>query len=176
MAKFLLSLHVLAAVLFIGPVAVTVSMFPRRARAALTGGPEQTADTAMLRLLHRITQVYALLGLAVPILGIGVAQVMDILGDTWLIVSMVLTVLAALCLLLFVLPAQQAAVDALEPEADGAAAGGTTGGSAVDTARPTRAAALKGLKTLPMTAGVFNLLWAVVTVLMVVRPGSTTGA
>jgi hypothetical protein len=27
-----------------------------------------------------------------------------------------------------------------------------------------------------MLAGVFNLLWAVVVVLMILRPGSTTGA
>lgn len=29
---------------------------------------------------------------------------------------------------------------------------------------------------LAMLTGVFNLLWATVTVLMIVRPGSTTGA
>ncbi|MEK2488591.1 hypothetical protein WN990_03435 [Kitasatospora purpeofusca] len=159
MAKFLLSLHVLASVLFIGPVAVAVSMFPRRAGAALAGGPERAADAGMLRQLHRITQVYALLGIAVPVLGIGVAQVMDVLGQSWLIASMVLTAVAALALLLFVLPAQQAAVDALALEPDAEEHG----------------RAVRGLKPLPMTAGVFNLLWAVVVVLMIVRPGSTTG-
>ncbi|MFD4906681.1 DUF2269 family protein [Kitasatospora purpeofusca] len=159
MAEFLLSLHVLASVLFIGPVAVAVSMFPRRAGAALAGGPERAADAGMLRQLHRITQVYALLGIAVPVLGIGVAQVMDVLGQSWLIASMVLTAVAALALLLFVLPAQQAAVDALALEPDAEEHG----------------RAVRGLKLLPMTAGVFNLLWAVVVVLMIVRPGSTTG-
>ncbi|MEV6979101.1 hypothetical protein [Kitasatospora sp. NPDC093806] len=159
MAKFLLSLHVLASVLFVGPVAVAVSMFPRRAKAALAGGPDQAGDAGMLRLLHRITQVYALLGIAVPVLGIGLAQVMDVLGEPYLIVSMVLTAIAALSLLLFVLPGQQAAVDALglAPEDEG------------------HAKAVRGLKTLPMTTGVFNLLWAIVVVLMVIRPGSTTG-
>jgi hypothetical protein len=29
---------------------------------------------------------------------------------------------------------------------------------------------------LGMVTGIFNLLWAVVVVLMIVRPGSTTGA
>ncbi|WP_327676600.1 DUF2269 family protein [Kitasatospora sp. NBC_00458] len=160
MAKFLLSLHVLASVLFIGPVAVAVSMFPRRARAALAGGPDRAADAGVLRVLHRITQVYALLGIAVPVLGIGVAQVMDVLGQSWLVVSMVLTAVAALSLLLFVLPAQQAAVDALDLDAEAAEHG----------------KAVHGLRLLPMTAGVFNLLWAVVVVLMIIRPGSTTGA
>ncbi|MEU8511488.1 DUF2269 family protein [Kitasatospora sp. NPDC048722] len=159
MAKFLLSLHVLASVLFIGPVAVAVSMFPRRAKVALAGGPDRASDAGVLRILHRITQVYALLGVAVPVLGIGLAQVMDVLGQSWLIVSMVLTAVAALSLLLFVLPGQQAAVDAL----------------AQDTGDEQRDKAVKGLKMLPMTAGVFNLLWAVVVVLMVIRPGSSTG-
>jgi hypothetical protein len=175
MAKFLLSLHVLVSVLFVGPVAVAVSMFPARARAALTAGTDtdtgsspgggkgagDAPDAGPVRLLHRITQVYAGLGLAVPVLGIGTAQVMDVLGQSWLIVSMVLTALAALSLLLFVLPAQQAAVDALE---------------LADPQAPEHAKAVQGLGLLPMTAGVFNLLWAVVVVLMVIRPGSTTGA
>ncbi|MFJ9771730.1 DUF2269 family protein [Kitasatospora sp. NPDC101157] len=159
MAKFLLSLHVLASVLFIGPVAVAVSMFPRRAKAALAGGPDQASDAGVLRVLHRITQVYALLGVAVPVLGIGLAQMMDVLGQSWLIASMVVTAVAALSLLLFVLPGQQAAVDAL----------------ALDPEDEQRTKAVGGLRMLPMTAGVFNLLWAVVVVLMIVRPGSTTG-
>ncbi|MFH9348334.1 DUF2269 family protein [Kitasatospora sp. NPDC017646] len=159
MAKFLLSLHVLASVLFIGPVAVAVSMFPRRAKAALAGGPDQASEAGVLRVLHRITQVYALLGVAVPVLGIGLAQVMDVLSQSWLIASMILTAVAALALLLFVLPGQQAAVDAL----------------ALAPEDEQRTKAVNGLRMLPMTAGVFNLLWAVVVVLMIVRPGSSTG-
>ncbi|MEV4616104.1 DUF2269 family protein [Kitasatospora sp. NPDC049258] len=163
MAKFLLSLHVLASVLFIGPVAVAVSMFPARARAALAAGagPEQATAGASVRLLHRITNVYALLGIAVPMLGVGTAQVMGIIGQPWLIVSIVLTALSAGTLLLFVVPAQQATIDALD---------------AADPAGDDRARAERGLRLLPMTAGVFNLLWAVVVVMMVIRPGSTTGA
>ena len=45
---------------------------------------------------------------------------------------------------------------------------------------PSQAAAMESpgfpAARLGMTAGLFNLLWAVVVVLMVVRPGSTTGA
>ncbi|WP_371481838.1 hypothetical protein [Kitasatospora sp. NBC_00315] len=181
MAKFLLSLHVLVSVLFIGPVAVAVSMFPARARAALAGGPDLASETGSVRVLHRITQVYAMLGLAVPVLGIGLAQVMGVLGQPWLIVSMVLTALAALSLLLFVLPAQQAAVDALGPAAAAEGAPAVEGapvavaGTADGAGDQERARAVQGLRLLPMTAGVFNLLWAVVVVLMVIRPGSSTG-
>lgn len=161
MAKFLLSLHLLVAVLCIGPVAVAVSMFPRRARAALTEGPEQAGAQSSVRLLHRISNVYALIGIGVPVLGIGTAQAMHVLGNAWLITSIVLTAVAAGVLLLLVLPGQQATVDALDATEDRDA----------ETAR-----AVGMIKKLPMTAGVFNLLWAAVLVLMVIRPGSTTGA
>jgi hypothetical protein len=42
---------------------------------------------------------------------------------------------------------------------------------------PAQRAALAGetVTRLAMTTGIFNLLWVVVTVLMIVRPGSTTG-
>ncbi|MFD9125466.1 hypothetical protein [Kitasatospora sp. NPDC059571] len=168
MAKLLLSLHVLASVLFIGPVAVAVSMYPRRAAAALADGPDRVSAAASVRMLHRITQLYALLGVAVPVLGIGTAQVMGIMGQTWLIVSLVLTAVAAGSLLLLVLPAQQAVIDTLDL-ADGKEISGVVRGDERERAE-------RGLKLLPMTAGVFNLLWAVVVVMMVIRPGSTTGA
>ncbi|WP_035849594.1 DUF2269 family protein [Kitasatospora azatica] len=158
MAKFLLSLHVLAAVIAIGPVTVAASMFPRKARAALAEGADGT-DLAAVRLLYRITQVYAAIGVAVPVLGIGTAQVMGVMGSPWLITSLVLTVIAALVLLVLVLPRQEAVISALAGEAD------------ADSAK-----ALGGLKLLTMSTGIFSLLWVVVTVLMVVRPGSTTRA
>lgn len=170
MAEFLLSLHVLVSVLAIGPVAVAVSMFPRRGAAALAtaaDGPDRPAAAAPVRLLHRITQVYALIGIAVPLLGIGTAQAMGVLGQTWLIVSIVLTALSAAALLLFVVPGQQAVIDTLDAEA---------GTPAPHSRGDDRERAVRGLKLLPMTAGVFNLLWAVVVVMMVIRPGSTTGA
>ncbi|MER6981090.1 protease, partial [Streptomyces carpinensis] len=37
-------------------------------------------------------------------------------------------------------------------------------------------AAARATVRLAMVTGLFNLLWAAVTVLMIVRPGSTTGA
>ena len=42
---------------------------------------------------------------------------------------------------------------------------------------PDQRAALEGtvVTRLAMTTGILNLLWVVVTVLMIVRPGSTTG-
>lgn len=153
MTELLLSVHVLAAIVFIGPVTVAVSLFPRYAREAAGNGPPGALPA--VHLLHRITRVYAVLALVVPVFGISTALALDVLTDAWLLVSMLLTAIAGLVLALVVLPRQaavRAALDAGSPD------------GALD------------VRALAMGAGVFNLLWAAVVVLMVVRPGSTTGA
>ncbi|MFG2571119.1 hypothetical protein [Streptomyces sp. NPDC048481] len=149
MTKFLLALHVLAAIVAVGPVTVAASMFPPAARKALAA-PEDTGAAGTVRLLHHICQVYAAVGIAVPVFGFTTASAMGVMGDPWLIASIVLTVLAAGVLLLLVLPRQEVLVEG----------------------RGARATTVR----LAMFTGVFNLLWATVTVLMIVRPGSTTGA
>ncbi|MGQ4443445.1 hypothetical protein ACN6LI_001033 [Streptomyces violaceoruber] len=164
MTKILLSLHVLAAIVAVGPVTVAASMFPAAARrvpvAATVGGAEGAAagdagGVGTVRLLHRICRVYAGLGIAVPVLGFATAAAMGVLSDAWLVASITLTAVAAGLLAAFVLPRQE---ELLEELADG---------RPVERARTAR---------LAMFTGVFNLLWATVNVLMIVRPGSTTGA
>jgi hypothetical protein len=103
-------------------------------------------------MLHRISRVYAVLGVAVPVFGIATAAQLGVLGDAWLLVSICLTLVAALLLAVEVLPAQARVM-------------GTRTGDAAP-AVPSR---------LAMSTGVFALIWAVVVVLMIVRPGSTTG-
>ncbi|WP_420031691.1 DUF2269 family protein [Streptomyces sp. cg28] len=154
MTKLLLILHVLAAVLAVGPVAVAASMFPASLRAA-PGSPGGADTAATLRVLHRICRVYAGVGLAVPLFGFATASSLGVLGSAWLIVSIVLTAAAAVVLIVAILPGQEAALAAAEEPAAG----------------PPRQAAGR----LAMVTGIFNLLWATVTVLMIVRPGSTTG-
>ncbi|ANS70078.1 integral membrane protein [Streptomyces lincolnensis] len=156
MTKFLLSLHVLAAIVAIGPVTVAASMFPPAARRVQVGadGPD-TAGVGTVRLLHRICRVYSGIGLAVPLLGFATAAAMGVLGDGWLITSIALTAAAAGVLVAFVLPRQDELLERLD------------GRQAVERDSTVR---------LAMFTGVFNLLWATVTVLMIVRPGSTTGA
>ncbi|MFD5569716.1 hypothetical protein [Streptomyces cadmiisoli] len=168
MTKLLLSVHVLAAIVAIGPITVAASMFPRFVKPQ-TGedqsGEERTPATAAL--LHRICRGYTVVGVAVPVFGLATGAQMGVLGDAWLIVSIVLTAIAAALLLAAILPGQERLL--AQP------AGVTAGtGTAVDTAtaEATRSAAAR----LAMVTGIFNLLWAVVVVLMIVRPGSTTGA
>lgn len=142
MTKVLLSLHVLAAIIAVGPVTVAASMFPPAVRAGRTEN---------LVVLHRICRVYAAVGIAVPLFGFATASALGVLGDAWLITSMVLTAAAAAVLVFQILPGQE---KLLAAPAEGAVATRTR---------------------LAMQTGVFNILWATVTVLMIVRPGSTTG-
>jgi uncharacterized membrane protein len=148
--KILLIAHVLAAIIAVGPVAVAASMFPSAARRAVAD-PAGRAP-AEVRILNRVCRVYAAIGVLVPVFGLATAGAMHVMGDTWVIVSIALTALAAAVLLLLVLP-RQAALIAGVPTGEGG--------------NPAR---------LAMYVGTFNLLWAAVTVLMIVRPGSTTGA
>ncbi|GGW94453.1 membrane protein [Streptomyces malachitofuscus] len=157
MTKFLLSLHVLAAIIAVGPVTVAASMFPpavRRAAPAEGDGPAPKGVTTVA-LLHRICRVYARIGILVPLLGLATALAMGVLGDGWLITSITLTAVAAGVLLAFVLPRQDELVEQLTED---------------------RPIDRRSTVQLAMFTGVFNLLWATVTVLMIVRPGSTTGA
>ncbi|MEU0968609.1 hypothetical protein ABZ357_25475 [Streptomyces sp. NPDC005917] len=150
MTKFLLAVHVLAAIVAIGPVTVAASMFPPAARRAIDA-PDDVRAAETLQLLHRICRVYAVVGVAVPVFGFATASNMHVLGSAWLITSIALTALAALVLAALVLPRQSALLDG----------GGVT---------------RKATAQLAMFTGMFNLLWATVTVLMIVRPGSTTSA
>ncbi|MER6984184.1 DUF2269 family protein, partial [Streptomyces carpinensis] len=116
MTKFLLAVHVLAAIVAIGPVTVAASMFPPAARRALAS-PDDPGAVETVRLLLRICRVYAAVGVVVPVFGFATARNMGVLGDTWLIVSIALTALAALVLVALVLPRQAAIAEAFETRA-----------------------------------------------------------
>ncbi|WUI03041.1 hypothetical protein OHR68_14910 [Spirillospora sp. NBC_00431] len=148
MTKFLLSVHVLAAILAIGPITVAASLFPRYAKEAVPGGADPDGRTAAF--LHRICQGYGVLGIAVPVFGFATGAQLGVLTDAWLIASMALTAIAAGLLALAILPVQRRLLAEPGP------------GRAV-----TRLTAM---------TGTFNIIWTVVVVLMIVRPGSTTGA
>lgn len=155
MNKFFLIVHILAAILTVGPITVAASMFPPIARKLLTADSPQ--EPGGLQVLHRITTVYAWASLAAPLFGFALAGGLHVMGEAWLIVSIVLTLAAALVLAYLVVPAQSAVL---------AAAGGTA---------EERGAVLKKAKLLSMTTGIFGLLWLVVFVLMVLKPGHHGG-
>lgn len=146
MENILLAAHVLAGILFVGPVAVTTSLFPRFASAVAAGPTTDARDLGVATVLHRITRVYGILALVVPVIGLVLAAVQGRLGEIWITIAMVLTAVAGGLLALRIVPAQ---CDALAGSLDPG-----------------------GLRTMRVLTGLFNLLWATVVVLMIVRPGA----
>lgn len=147
MEALLLSVHVVAGILFVGPVTVTTSLFPRYAPTTAPTADDRSVrsdDTA--RLLHRITRGYGALALIVPAVGLVLAVVQGRTTEIWIVVAMILTAVAGALLALRIAPGQ---ADALAAPDDGTQ-----------------------LRRLGMLSGIFNLLWVVVVVLMIARPGS----
>ncbi|WP_327351551.1 hypothetical protein [Streptomyces sp. NBC_01304] len=181
MTKLLLSVHVLVAILAVGSITVAASMFPRYALQAvgIEGEGEGEAEgqgeaggqgpdgraAGIAALLHRVCRGYALAGLAVPVFGIATGAQLGVLTDAWLIASLALTTIAAALLALAILPGQQRLLALAE----------SSSGSLSEDAPP-RETARPTASRLTMLTGIFNVLWAAVVVLMIVRPGSTTGA
>ncbi|NYJ73867.1 hypothetical protein [Allobranchiibius huperziae] len=172
MTALLLSIHVLAAIVLIGPMTVAASVFPRYARAAAGGRPgaghsgDPAGPVAVAQAMHRICRSYAAPALVVPVFGIATAVRMHALGQVWLQISMLLTAVAAALLILRIVPGQRQVLTALDP---GRA-------SEPDIPAPnTPRVAPATLSRLGMMTGLFSLTWAIVVVLMIIRPGSTTG-
>lgn len=162
MTGFLLAVHVLVAIVAVGPIAIAASMFPPAARAAHRD-PEDPRNAAVPGVLHRITRVYAVIGIFVPVFGIATGARLGVLGNLWLIVSIILTAIAVVVLIAAILPTQRRALDTLDIKSNG-----TPGQLVAEPDRPGR--------QLAIYTGMFNLLWVAVVVLMIYRPGSTTGA
>lgn len=146
MHHLLLSVHVLAAIVFVGGSAVATSLFPRYAPSAADSAPQRS--TAVAAALHRITGTYARLGVLVPVAGIVLAILQERMGEIWITAAIILTGCAGAIILTVIHPMQREVME--------------TPGS--DTR----------LRTLGMLAGVYNTLWAIVVVLMIVRPGALT--
>ncbi|CAL9489033.1 hypothetical protein SUDANB121_03214 [Nocardiopsis dassonvillei] len=149
MEDLLLSIHVLAGIVFVGGSAVATSLFPRYVPVAVPAGApvqggERSRNTALV--LHRITRVYALIGIVVPVVGIALALLQGRMAEIWVNVAMVLTAAAGILLAWQIHPRQR---EALREPGERSALG-----------------------RLSMWSGFYNLLWAVVVVLMIVRPGS----
>jgi hypothetical protein len=159
MEGLLLSIHVLAGIVFVGGSAIAASLFPRYAPVAVDvamgsavgDAPTQVPaerNRAVAVALHRVTRGYGLFGIVVPVVGIAAAMVQGRIGEIWITVSMILTAVAGGLLALQIYPRQR---DALATPDGG-----------------------ERLRKLSMLAGIYNVLWATVVVLMIVRPGSAT--
>ena len=154
MTTFLIFLHVVAAILLLGPVVVSTSMFPRQVAESRAGGEEATGRASVL---YRITKTYGMLSLLVPLLG---GAVLDSDWETykanyWFHTAIVLSVIAWAILLGMVIPQQRKMMGTLGalPAADADPADQTT------NFEKSKAKATAG-------AGIFNLLWMLTLILM----------
>ena len=140
-----LALHLITVAFVIGPVAVATPLSARAARAGEAGA---------LRDHARTTRVYALASLVTVLLGsamIGLGDVGDqwSFGQAWVSASYALWLVAVALLLAVVVPAQQAAGEAIASGGDGGSCAG-------------RISAAGGVAALAFTA---------IIVLMVLKPG-----
>lgn len=136
----LLILHVATAIMFIGPVTVATSVFPRFST-------RETLPVA--REFYRISRGYGFGSLAVIALGLILAQRTDYLGQGWVNASLAIFILAYGLLLGFIVPRQRRLLAALDAGTDVTPA---------------------DLAPLRATSGVFGLAWVVILYLMVAKP------
>jgi len=126
--------------MFIGPVTVATSMFPRFT----------TPETLpVAREFYRVSRAYGFGSLAVIALGLILAQRTEMLGQGWVNASLAIFIGAYGLLLGFIVPRQRRVLGTLEA------------GSEVTPA---------DLAPLRATPGIFGLAWVVILYLMVAKP------
>ncbi|MFC6707794.1 DUF2269 family protein [Flexivirga alba] len=159
MLKLLLLLHLLTAIFAIGPLVHAVTTASRGLRQA---------DASALTASARMAKIYSIASVLVVIFGFGLmsqkrrGKELGSFGDTWIWLSVLLWVVAVAVTFVVIVPT-------LERAADTVRTGGSsseTGGSSIETnlkAQTARVAA---------SGGVVGIIFAVIVVLMVYRPGS----
>ncbi|QGU01753.1 hypothetical protein CKALI_04370 [Corynebacterium kalinowskii] len=145
----MLILHILTAILFLGPVTVATSTFHVKALAAHNRDTDARGAAA---LLHKISSTYGMLSLLVPLLGIAEFIAEGLFSEGQFHAAIGLSVVAWAVLFFLILPRQRKMIAALGLDAEAGA---------------TEIADWKKAKgQLSMFAGIFNLLWLVTAGLM----------
>lgn len=147
MNTLLVTLHVVAAVFVIGPMAI----LPQTALRAIRAG-----QGAMVQTLARSTMVFSVISLLVAVLGFGALATSDKTDDwkittPWVLISLVLYVVAVALSLFAVVPALRSAGEHL-------------------TDPSTEQLRTPDYKRIAMGSGVASLLLVAVVVLMVWKP------
>ncbi|MDO4910509.1 MAG: DUF2269 domain-containing protein [Corynebacterium sp.] len=150
-------LHVIAALILLGPVTVAISSFGPAILAASKG--DQLARGRAFN-SFKITRIYGLLSLIIPILGLA-AMFTD--GSYWsqgkFHASILLSVIAWALLFFVIAPRQKKAIDALQIVEEGEEA-------------PAEIPVIEDWDKVKsqsaMFGGIFSLLWVIVAILMLV--------
>lgn len=154
MTTIFIFLHVLTAILFLGPVTVATSSFHVRALEAHEGN---TRSGSVAKLLHRITNTYGMLSMLVPILGVAI---MFTNTDYWSMgnfhAAIGFSVVAWALLIFLIIPRQRQMVGVLgllDPE--------EVEGRSFEVKDWKKAKS-----QLSMFGGIFALLWVIILLLM----------
>ena len=157
----MLILHVVAALLLLGPVTVAVSTFHVRAREAHNGNDLARGS---VRTLFTITNTYGLISLIVPLLGMGLLlSNMSYLREGRFHASILLSVIAWGILFFRIVPRQKKMMAALglSDDDDGVPSEKHAGAATIENWD-------KAVSQLSMFGGIFSALWVIVAVLMVI--------
>lgn len=148
MTSLLIAIHVLAAVLLMGPVMITVSAYQGQMMKAKDGDAKALGAATTL---HRLTSQYGPLSAIVPVAGIAVflTNLSAFGSEGRFHISILLAIIAWVILIAVIIPRQKKTLAALEG-----------GDQVVDFA--------KEKKQLSMFGGIFNLLWIITALLMFV--------
>ncbi|OFN41669.1 hypothetical protein HMPREF2559_01810 [Corynebacterium sp. HMSC072G08] len=153
MTTLAIAIHVIAAILLVGPVMVSTSMFPAQIINA------QGGNTGALSILHRITKTYGLFSAIVPVLGVAVflTDLATYGKQGQFHASIALAIVAWALLIFVVIPKQKAVVAALGGDTD-------TVQAAAPADKPVDLE--KSRSQIAMFSGIFNLLWIIIAILM----------
>jgi hypothetical protein len=137
--NLLLIAHIGAAIISIGALSSAISRFPRIARL----DNEEVSNAASAEELFRHINIYAPTTLAVPAIGIVLANYEGVFSEAWVITALATAAAGVLCLFAAVIPTYRRLLRDPTP---------TTPRSA------------------HLYAGLYNLSWATTLALMVVKP------
>ena len=160
MSNIIVILHVLAAILLIGPVAISTSMFAPQMRKVAAGNE----DAGSLRLLNKITRIYGLASLLVPTFGLIAMLTIDgAMKNAAIHTGLLLSVIAWAVLVFLVIPRQRLALISLKA---------LTPADAPASEKEAEKLQKTDINKLPgqnaMFGGIFNLLWFITAILMFV--------
>ena len=110
MDSFIILLHILTAILFLGPITVAVSTFQVQALKAHEGDADARGSA---KVLYRVTSTYGMLSLLVPLLGFAVMFTGDYWSDGRFHVSILLSLIGWGLLLFLIMPKQKQMMGAL---------------------------------------------------------------
>jgi len=149
MAYVLLVIHIATAIIFIGGITVSASVFPRYATAAAAAPFTAVGGHPGAHAMHRITKGYGRLAIITPVVGLILALVLGLLREPWILISIGLVVLAGFVLIAKIIPTQREMLRHPPTDPD-------------------------ARKRAMLHPGLLNMIWLTVLVLMITKPGGTS--